>query len=108
MENANPRKSFNRFVSNHLMTTAHQAIRNTTQTVVAKLLGVHDSTILRRTKKLPEICETLAAAGITDFVLPGERKISEEEYRFLWKQIGELSQMRIKENAPTVGAAEAH
>ncbi len=108
MENANPRKSFNRFVSNHLMTTAHQAIRNTTQTVVAKLLGVHDSTILRRTEKLPEICETLAAAGITDFVLPGERKISEEEYRFLWKQIGELSQIRIKENAPTVGAAEAH
>ena len=107
-ENANPRKSFNRFVSNHLMTTAHQAIRNTTQTVVAKLLGVHDSTILRRTEKLPEICETLAAAGIRDFVLPGERKISEEEYRFLWKQIGELSQMRIKENAPTVGAAEAH
>ncbi|MEM7998231.1 hypothetical protein Q4R43_18925, partial [Morganella morganii] len=75
---------------------------------VAKLLGVHDSTVLRRTEKLPEICETLAAAGITDFVLPGEKKISEEEYRFLWKQIGELSLMRTKENAPAVGAAEAH
>lgn len=96
MENANPRKSFNRFVSNHLMATAHQALRSTTQTVVAKLLGVHDSTVLRRTEKLPEICETLAAAGITDFVLPGEKKISEEEYRFLWKQIGELSLMRTK------------
>ena len=91
MENANPRKSFNRFVSNHLMATAHQALRSTTQTVVAKLLGVHDSTVLRRTEKLPEICETLAAAGITDFVLPGEKKISEEEYRFLWKQIAEFS-----------------
>ncbi|CAM8270385.1 hypothetical protein Q4R98_18935 [Morganella morganii] len=108
MENANPRKSFNRFVSNHLMATAHQALRSTTQTVVAKLLGVHDSTVLRRTEKLPEICETLAAAGITDFVLPGEKKISEEEYRFLWKQIGELSLMRTKENAPAVVAAEAH
>ncbi|AVK39083.1 hypothetical protein [Morganella morganii IS15] len=50
----------------------------------------------------------MAAAGITDFVLPGEKKISEEEYRFLWKQIGELSLMRTKENAPAVGAAEAH
>ncbi|WP_274371791.1 hypothetical protein [Morganella morganii] len=108
MNDANPRKTLNRFVSNHLIATAHQALRTTSQTVVARLLDVHDSTIMRRTERIPEICETLAAAGITDFVLPGEKKISEEEYRFLWKQIGELSLMRTKENAPAVGAAEAH
>ncbi|EUD00450.1 hypothetical protein HMPREF1566_1663 [Providencia alcalifaciens PAL-1] len=39
--------------------------------------------------------------------MPGEKKISEEEYRFLWKQIGELSLMRTKENASIVGANEA-
>ncbi|MGJ5665852.1 hypothetical protein, partial [Morganella morganii] len=88
--------------------TAHQALRSTTQTVVAKLLGVHDSTIMRRAEKFSDCCEVLAASGIRDFVLPGEKKISEEEYRFLWKQIGELSLMRTKENAPAVGAAEAH
>ncbi|MDH0357091.1 hypothetical protein [Morganella sp. GD04133] len=108
MNDANPRKTLNRFVSNHLIATAHQALRTTSQTVVARLLDVHDSTIMRRTERIPEICETLAAAGITDFVLPGEKKISEEEYRFLWKQIGELSVMRAKENAPAVVAAEAH
>ena len=108
MEHANTRKSFNRFVSNHLVATAHQVIRTTSQTVIAKSLGVHDSTIMRRTEKIPELCETLAAAGVIDFVLPGEMKISEEEYRFLWKQIGELSLMRTKENALIVGAIEAH
>ncbi|HHR6458269.1 TPA: hypothetical protein ACS772_003780 [Providencia alcalifaciens] len=107
MENANSRKSFNRFVSNHLVATAYQVIRTTSQTVIAKSLGVHDSTITRRTEKIPELCETLAASGIKDFVLEGERKISEEEYRFLWKQIGELSLMRTKENASIVGANEA-
>ncbi len=91
MNDANPRKTLNRFVSNHLIATAHQALRATSQTVVARLLDVHDSTIMRRTERIPEICETLAAAGITDFVLPGEKKISEEEYRFLWKQIAEFS-----------------
>ncbi|HCH7937365.1 TPA: hypothetical protein NHT88_003533 [Providencia rettgeri] len=108
MDYANTRKSFNRFIANHLVATAHQVIRTTSQTVIAKSLGVHDSTITRRTEKIPELCETLAAAGVTDFVLPGEKKISEEEYRFLWKQIGELSLMRTKENAPTAGTVEAH
>ncbi|HHZ8299489.1 TPA: hypothetical protein ACWL8W_003969, partial [Proteus mirabilis] len=70
-------------------------------------LGVHDSTILRRTEKYPEICETLVASGIIDFVMEGERKISEEEYRFLWKQMGELSQMKIKENASIATTNEA-
>ncbi|EUC98085.1 hypothetical protein HMPREF1566_1660, partial [Providencia alcalifaciens PAL-1] len=46
--------------------------------------------------------------GVIDFVLPGEKKISEEEYRFLWKQIGELSRLLTRENAPVVGATEAH
>lgn len=108
MEYTNTRKQFNKYISNHLMASALQALRNKTQSVVAKTLGVHDSTILRRTEKYPEICETLVASGIVDFVMEGERKISEEEYRFLWKQIGELSQMRTKENAPIVGATEAH
>lgn len=108
MDYANTRKSFNRFVCNHLVATAYQVIRTTSQTVIAKSLGVHDSTITRRTEKIPELCETLAAAGVIDFVLPGEKKISEEEYRFLWKQIGELSLMRTKENAQIVGAIEAH
>lgn len=108
MNDANPRKSFNRFVSNHLTATAHQQLRETSQTVVAKLLNVHDSTIMRRAEKFSDCCEVLAASGVRDFVLPGEKKISEEEYRFLWKQIGELSLMRTKENAPAVGAAEAH
>lgn len=91
MDYATTRKSFNRFVSNHLVATAYQVIRSTSQTVIAKSLGVHDSTITRRTEKIPELCETLAAAGVIDFVLPGEKKISEEEYRFLWKQIAEFS-----------------
>ncbi|HEF8786573.1 TPA: hypothetical protein QH450_003520, partial [Providencia alcalifaciens] len=51
MENASSRKSFNRFVSNHLVATAYQVIRTTSQTVIAKSLGVHDSTITRRTEK---------------------------------------------------------
>lgn len=99
MECANTRKQFNQFISNHLIASALQALRNKTQSAVARKLGVHDSTILRRTEKYPEICETLVASGIIDFVMEGERKISEEEYRFLWKQMGELSQMKIKENA---------
>ncbi|MGR6438814.1 transposase family protein [Proteus mirabilis] len=96
MECANTRKQFNQFISNHLIASALQALRNKTQSAVARTLGVHDSTILRRTEKYPEICETLVASGIIDFVMEGERKISEEEYRFLWKQMGELSQMKIK------------
>lgn len=40
------------------------------------------------------MCETLVASGIVDFVMEGERKISEEEYRFLWKQVGEFSQWK--------------
>ncbi|EQA5331380.1 CII family transcriptional regulator [Proteus mirabilis] len=94
MEYTNTRKQFNKFISNHLMASALQALRNKTQSVVAKTLGVHDSTILRRTEKYPEICETLVASGIVDFVMEGERKISEEEYRFLWKQVGEFSQWK--------------
>lgn len=108
MDYATTRKNFNQFVSNHLIATALQALRAKSQSVVAKTLGVHDSTILRRTDKFPELCETLAASGIKDFVLEGERKISEEEYRFLWKQIGELSLMRTKENATSAVTVEAH
>lgn len=108
MDYATTRKNFNQFISNHLMASALQALRNKSQSVVAKTLGVHDSTVLRRTDKYPELCETLVASGIVDFVMEGERKISEEEYRFLWKQIGELSLMRTKENAPIAGTTEAH
>lgn len=107
MECANTRKQFNQFISNHLIASALQALRNKTQSAVARTLGVHDSTILRRTEKYPEICETLVASGIIDFVMEGERKISEEEYRFLWKQMDELSQMKIKENASIAATNEA-
>ncbi|HGN0855364.1 TPA: transposase family protein, partial [Proteus mirabilis] len=54
MECANTRKQFNQFISNHLIASALQALRNKTQSAVARTLGVHDSTILRRTEKYPE------------------------------------------------------
>lgn len=84
MEQAKPRKSPTiAFIGRHLLATAHQALSNTRQSVVAKLLDVADSTILRRTEKYPELMETLAASGVEDFVLKGEKKISLEEYRWL-------------------------
>lgn len=48
MEQANPRKSGSiAFIGRHLLATAHQALSTTRQSVVARLLSVADSTILR-------------------------------------------------------------
>ncbi|TDN54940.1 hypothetical protein EC843_101999 [Buttiauxella sp. JUb87] len=97
MEQANPRKSTTiAFIGRHLLSAAHQALSNTRQSVVAKLLNVADSTVLRRTEKYPEIMETLAASGVEDFVMSGERKMPLEHYRHLiWIQL-EYSRLQLE------------
>ncbi|MEI2264208.1 hypothetical protein [Erwinia sp. CGal63] len=107
MEHANPRKSGSiAFIGRHLLASAHQALTNTRQSVVAMLLGVADSTVLRRTEKYPEIMETLAASGVEDFVMRGEKKMPLETYRHLiWIQL-EYSRLQLemtKEKAPNCG-----
>ena len=94
---AKPRKTGNvAFISRHLLATAHHALTNTRQTVVAKLLDVADSTVLRRTEKYPEVMETLAASGVEDFVMRGEKKIPIEHYRHLiWIQL-EYSRLQLE------------
>ena len=97
MEAAKPRKSTSiAFIGRHLLSAAHQALSNTRQTVVAKLLNVADSTVLRRTEKYPEIMDQLAASGVEDFVMKGERKIPLEHYRHLiWIQL-EYSRLQLE------------
>ena len=97
MEQANPRKSTTiAFIGRHLLSAAHQALSNTRQSVVAKLLNVADSTVLRRTEKYPEIMETLAASGVEDFVMKGEKKLPLEHYRHLiWIQL-EYSRLQLE------------
>ncbi|WP_072929985.1 hypothetical protein [Nissabacter archeti] len=105
MENATTRKSNSVvFIGRHLLATAHQALSSTRQTVVAKLLNVADSTVLRRTEKFPELMETLAASGVEDFVMRGEKKISLEEYRWLMSTAMNFAKMQLeitKEKAPS-------
>ena len=83
------------------MTTAHQAIRNTTTDGrVAKLLGVHDSTILRKNRKVTGDMRDISRQPVSkDFVLPGERKSVRRSIGF-WKQIGELSPDRESKKMP--------
>ncbi|MEQ1964364.1 hypothetical protein ABLB69_14585 [Xenorhabdus khoisanae] len=87
MEHANARKitrnASTRFISNHLLASALQPIRSVTQRVIANHLGVADSTITRRIEQFSSFTDILAAAGVTDFVMSGERKIGEDEYKFL-------------------------
>ncbi|MFC0179961.1 hypothetical protein [Thorsellia kenyensis] len=84
MQNANTRKrNLNDSTTNLLLNRAHSSIRKITQTQVAKNLGVADSTVLRRTEKVKEVFEVLAALGINDFVFEGERVLEESEYRIL-------------------------
>lgn len=71
------------FISRHLLSSAHQALSATRQTVVAKLLNIADSTVLRRTEKYPELMDNLAASGVKDFVMEGEKKISFEHFNFM-------------------------
>lgn len=97
MEHASPRKSSSvAFIGRHLLASAHQALITTRQSVVAKLLAVADSTVLRRTEKYPEIMETLAACGVEDFVMRGEKKMPLEHYRHLiWIQL-EYSRLQLE------------
>lgn len=83
MEPAKTRNSAIAFIGRHLLSSAHQALVKTKQSEVAKTLGVHDSTVMRRTEKYPEIMEQLAASGVEDFVLKGEKKLPLDQYRWL-------------------------
>ncbi|BET63274.1 hypothetical protein YPSE1_27330 [Yersinia pseudotuberculosis] len=38
---------------------------------------------MRRAEKYPEIMEQLAASGVQDFVMEGEKKLPIEQYRYL-------------------------
>ncbi|PKB90938.1 hypothetical protein A8A01_03260 [Ewingella americana] len=83
------------FISRHLLSSAHQALSATRQTVVAKLLNIADSTVLRRTEKYPELMDNLAASGVKDFVMEGEKKIPIEEYRWLLRMAMELARIQL-------------
>lgn len=108
MEHAKKRNSF---ISRHLLSAAHQALVKARQTSVAKLLGVHDSTVMRRTEKYPEIMEQLAASGVEDFVMRGERKIPLDQYRWLMTVAMEFAKLQLemteKENASDAGTFKA-
>jgi len=109
MERANPRKNI-AFIGRHLLTAAHQALTNTRQTSVAKLLNVADSTIHRRAEKYPEVMETLAACGVEDFVMQGEKKLPLDQYRWLMTVAMEFAKLQLemtKEKAPNAGTFEA-
>lgn len=96
MQNAKTRKSTAiQFVSRHLISAAYQALSTTRQTAVAKLLNVADSTILRRAEKYPEIMETLAACGVEDFVMKGEKKLPMEQYRYLMTVAMEFAKYQL-------------
>ena len=83
MEAAKKRKRESSPQGRHLHTLALKALFKTRQAEVARRLNVADSTVLRRTEKYPELMETLAASGIEDFVMKGEMKIPQEQYRWL-------------------------
>lgn len=104
MQDATTRKSgCIAFIGRHLLACAHQALSTTRQTVVAKALGVADSTILRRTEKFPELMETLAASGVEDFVMQGEKKLPLDQYRWLMTVAMEFAKLQLeitKEKAP--------
>ncbi|WP_406706713.1 hypothetical protein [Sodalis sp.] len=111
MENAKTRKnSAVDFISRHLVASAYQAIMRVKQTNIAKLLGVPDSTILRRSEKLTETMNILAASGVQDFVFEGEKKLPLDEYRYLLRAAMELARIHLvgtEENAPGTEMLEA-
>lgn len=96
MEHAKTRNLSFSFASRHLVASAHQALVKTKQTVVAKLLGVADSTVLRRAEKYPELMDQLAASGVVDFVMKGEKKITLEQYRWLLTVAMEFSKYQLE------------
>ncbi len=109
MEQTKTRNMTIAFVSRHLVASAYQALVKTKQTVVAKLLGVADSTVLRRAEKYPELMKQLAASGIEDFVMKGEKKIPLDHYRWLLTVAMEFSRTQLEitanENAPDCGTS---
>ncbi|EJG2193371.1 MULTISPECIES: hypothetical protein [Klebsiella] len=111
MDKAKTRNSGIAFVGRHLLASAHQALVKTKQSSVAKLLGVHDSTVMRRTEKYPEIMDQLAASGVEDFVMRGERKLPLEHYRWLMTVAMEFAKLQLeiteKEKAPEGESFEA-
>lgn len=104
MENAKTRKnSAVEFISRHLVASAYQAIMRVKQTNIAKLLGVPDSTILRRSEKLTETMNILAASGVQDFVFEGEKKLPLEQYRWLMSSAMEFARMQLEATEPVSG-----
>ncbi|MBE8598095.1 hypothetical protein [Xenorhabdus sp. BG5] len=99
MEHANTRNTRNaskKFISNHLLASVLQPVRDVTQQVIADKLGVAGSTITRRMDHLPHLTEIMAHAGITDIVRDGERKISEEEYRYWINRMMQVSTRNLE------------
>ncbi|MEN3259228.1 hypothetical protein AAH678_16330 [Sodalis endosymbiont of Spalangia cameroni] len=111
MENAKTRKSSAvEFISRHLVTAAYQAITRIKQTNIAKILGVADSTVLRRSERLTETMDILAASGVQDFVFEGEKKLPLDEYRYLLRSAMELARIHLvgtEKNAPGTEMLEA-
>jgi len=103
MDAANTRKQGSSVQGRHLHTLALKALFNTRQTEVARRLNVADSTILRRTEKYPELMETLAASGIEDFVLKGEMKISQDQYRWLMQVAIRFSENELERTRDSEG-----
>lgn len=106
MENAITRNSGSTiFIAKHLYASALAALRDTQQVNAAGRLGVASSTVQRRTDKYPEVMENLAASGIEDFVMRGEKKIPEDEYRILIKYA--MNWMAAQAKKETSAATEA-
>jgi len=83
------------FISRHLVSSARQAIVRVTQTAIAKSLSKPDSTIMRRTERLADDMEILAAAGIRDFVYEGEKKVTVDQYRYLMTMAMEFAKLQL-------------
>ncbi|MBA8870085.1 hypothetical protein [Pantoea agglomerans] len=108
METAKTRKQGSSVQGRHLHSLALRALFNTRQSVVARRLNVADSTILRRTEKYPEIMETLAASGIKDFVMKGEMKISQEQYRWLMQVAIRFAEYELERTCNEEGDEHQH
>lgn len=84
------------FISRHLVSAARQAIVKISQTQIAKALNKPDSTIMRRTERLEDDMDILAAAGVEDFVMKGEKKIPMEQYRYLMTVAMEFAKHQLE------------
>ncbi|MBL3522837.1 hypothetical protein IM876_09190 [Serratia plymuthica] len=84
------------FISRHLVSAARQAIVKISQTQIARTLNKPDSTIMRRTERLEDDMDILAAAGVEDFVMKGEKKIPMEQYRYLMTVAMEFAKYQLE------------